>query len=314
MIGIYAIRNRKNKKIYIGQSIDIAKRWNEHIRDLEKGEHHSYLLQNDWNEYELKNFSFIILENLTPPSDFLYDENKLQLLLICREYYYSKELDTFKNGYNIEHTYESIMQGKYQNAKNPKNFKLDLEILVNQCPNLLNKEFDKTEILPYLSIMDKSLECNTNINQIKDKTENKNENENSAKKVLSQSNDVLTISKIRHLLPSDFTRKYEERVLYYAFIKMGFLYYETNEHNYRWRANNKGVESGYFYREIIGRSFRTYWTKRGIEKAIDIANNIDDYIEPNELTVSTDKYTIEKGLTKLTIRKELYDNTGDSVQ
>ena len=296
MIGIYAIRNRKNKKTYIGQSIDIIKRWNEHIKDLQKGEHHSYSLQNDWNEYELKNFSFVILEDLTLPASFLYDDKKMQLLLICREYYYCNALDTFKNGYNVDHTYESILKGTYQNAKNPANWKRDLEEMTNQYPNLLNKEFNIKSALPYISALKKSKVESGEINN-----------------TALQSNDILTIGKIRDLLPNSFSRKYEDCVLYYAFIKMGFLYYETKEHNYRWRANEKGIESGYFYREIMKRTIRTYWTKLGIEKAIDVANNIKDYISSDELVVSTSKYTIEKGLTKLTIRKELYDSTEDAT-
>ena len=30
--GIYLIRNLKNNKIYIGQSVDIKRRWQEHLR------------------------------------------------------------------------------------------------------------------------------------------------------------------------------------------------------------------------------------------------------------------------------------------
>ena len=33
MIGIYKITNLVNNKIYIGQSVDIARRFNEHMRE-----------------------------------------------------------------------------------------------------------------------------------------------------------------------------------------------------------------------------------------------------------------------------------------
>ena len=45
MIGIYAIRNTQNGKMYIGESIDIEKRWKNHQEDLDNGNHHSYKLQ-----------------------------------------------------------------------------------------------------------------------------------------------------------------------------------------------------------------------------------------------------------------------------
>jgi len=36
MIGIYAIRNTQNSKMYIGESIDIEKRWKSHQEDLDR--------------------------------------------------------------------------------------------------------------------------------------------------------------------------------------------------------------------------------------------------------------------------------------
>ena len=41
MIGVYAIRNTQNGKMYIGESIDIEKRWKNHQEDLDNGNHHS---------------------------------------------------------------------------------------------------------------------------------------------------------------------------------------------------------------------------------------------------------------------------------
>ena len=50
MIGIYAIRDTKNGKMHIGESIDIEQRWKAHQEDLDNGNHHSYKLQEDYDK------------------------------------------------------------------------------------------------------------------------------------------------------------------------------------------------------------------------------------------------------------------------
>ena len=55
--GIYQITNKVNNKIYIGQSIDIERRWNQH--KYGKG---SVVLMNAIKKYGLDNFEFKILE------------------------------------------------------------------------------------------------------------------------------------------------------------------------------------------------------------------------------------------------------------
>lgn len=47
---------------YIGQSVNIRKRWQEHKRELNKGTHHNDHLQNAWTLYGSKNFLFTVLE------------------------------------------------------------------------------------------------------------------------------------------------------------------------------------------------------------------------------------------------------------
>ena len=62
MIGIYCIENKINHMKYIGQSVNIRKRWQEHKRELNKGTHHNDHLQNAWTLYGSKNFLFTVLE------------------------------------------------------------------------------------------------------------------------------------------------------------------------------------------------------------------------------------------------------------
>jgi group I intron endonuclease len=51
MRGIYKITNIINSKVYIGESLDIIRRWEEHKVALNNNEHHSYKLQADWNKH-----------------------------------------------------------------------------------------------------------------------------------------------------------------------------------------------------------------------------------------------------------------------
>ncbi|KKL15910.1 hypothetical protein LCGC14_2500870 [marine sediment metagenome] len=55
--GIYAIRNIHNGHQYVGCSINIDRRIDQHKRDLSKGKHHSRYLQNAWNKYGASAFA-----------------------------------------------------------------------------------------------------------------------------------------------------------------------------------------------------------------------------------------------------------------
>ena len=59
--GIYMILNKINNKVYIGQSIDIYKRWTGHRKSLRDNIHDNKHLQSSWNKYGEDNFEFIIL-------------------------------------------------------------------------------------------------------------------------------------------------------------------------------------------------------------------------------------------------------------
>lgn len=78
MIGIYSIRNKVNGKLYIGQSIDIKRRWMEHRtpKNIQKDEP----LKNDIRRYGINSFEFSVICEC--------DIDKLDEL----EKYYIKEL------------------------------------------------------------------------------------------------------------------------------------------------------------------------------------------------------------------------------
>lgn len=58
MIGIYAIQNCVNGKIYIGQSIDIERRWQQEKKMKRLNEH----LLRAMKKYSVEKFSFYIIE------------------------------------------------------------------------------------------------------------------------------------------------------------------------------------------------------------------------------------------------------------
>ena len=91
--GIYMIQNTTNGKIYIGQAIDIEKRWKRHVWELDNNKHINKHLQRAWNKDKKENFKFDIICEC--------EENQLNTL----EQYYIFELITYdsKAGYNKQY-------------------------------------------------------------------------------------------------------------------------------------------------------------------------------------------------------------------
>lgn len=79
MIGIYEIVNKDTGKRYIGSSKQIEKRWEQHLQALEKGEHHSILLQRAWNKYGKECFEFIVKEECKEEELLRKEQNYLNL-------------------------------------------------------------------------------------------------------------------------------------------------------------------------------------------------------------------------------------------
>jgi group I intron endonuclease len=87
--GIYALYNMDNKKMYVGKSVNVYERIQDHNCALNNNKHTNSYLQNSFNKYK---FIYVTIEKC--------EEN----LLNEREIYYIKHLDTFANsrfGYNF---------------------------------------------------------------------------------------------------------------------------------------------------------------------------------------------------------------------
>ncbi len=88
--GIYKITNVINGKVYVGASINIIKRWNDHIdnaRNMNREEKYKTLYL-AFDKYGILNFNFQVLE--------FCDKN----LLSTRESFWISELNSYKLGYN----------------------------------------------------------------------------------------------------------------------------------------------------------------------------------------------------------------------
>lgn len=95
--GIYSILNKFDGKIYVGQSVNIHKRFIRHKSALKCNYHPNIHLQNSWNKYGKDSFEFNILE--------LCDEEKLD----DNEIWWINYFDStnLRNGYNIQSGGES---------------------------------------------------------------------------------------------------------------------------------------------------------------------------------------------------------------
>lgn len=129
MVGIYKITNNINEKSYIGQSVNIAKRWVAHKAAINKKNEHTYdyPLYRAFRKYGVDNFSFEVLEECSHEQ---LDE---------KEKYWISYYNTLDNGYN--QTYGG--DGSF-NRLNSEKLKLISEELRNTNRKMgdIAKDFD----------------------------------------------------------------------------------------------------------------------------------------------------------------------------
>jgi len=108
MRGIYKITNKLNDRVYIGESLNVERRWDEHLHSLNCNNHHSYKLQNDYNKHGKGIFTFEVIEELE--NDFPKMLDKYALLVL--EHVYINQHDSLKNGYNVEDSFQEVLDKK----------------------------------------------------------------------------------------------------------------------------------------------------------------------------------------------------------
>ena len=65
---IYAIQHNKTKRVYVGSSANVEKRYWQHIHSLRRNEHKVEDMQDDFNEYG-EDFSLFLLEEIVSYSE-----------------------------------------------------------------------------------------------------------------------------------------------------------------------------------------------------------------------------------------------------
>lgn len=104
--GIYKIINKVNEKYYVGSSINIYKRWNQHKSNLNRNIHTNDHLQKSWNKYGKNNFEFVIVEEISE-----------EQLLIVEQKYINECKNNSDISYNISNDAISPMKGRKHSEK-----------------------------------------------------------------------------------------------------------------------------------------------------------------------------------------------------
>ena len=80
MRGIYKITTLHNNKYYIGSSIDIEKRWRDHLSKMRMQKHANARLQNVYNKYGESDFAFIVLLEMPDASNIEIRQKEQEFL------------------------------------------------------------------------------------------------------------------------------------------------------------------------------------------------------------------------------------------
>lgn len=135
MTGIYKILNMVNNKIYIGQSVNIRRRWNNHKSNAFNTTCKSYNshLYRAIRKYGLENFSFEVIEEC--PKDRLNEREKYYI-----EFFNSNDPD---HGYNETNGYDQPQYG-FQGESHPRH-KLTADE-VYYIRERYNQHYDEKEV------------------------------------------------------------------------------------------------------------------------------------------------------------------------
>ena len=105
--GIYSITCKVNNKVYIGSSINIVKRWREHLSLLRSGKHPNQYLQHTFTKYGEESFSFSIVVGCEPEMLLIEEEKQIKIY------------NSFNDGFNLVETPTTNMLG-YEHTEETK--------------------------------------------------------------------------------------------------------------------------------------------------------------------------------------------------
>ena len=119
-MGIWLIRNLVNDKVLIGAALNLPGILNRHQFELQLGNHKCKALQADWNQLGSEQFTFEILDEISPRPDPAYDYRADLLLL--EDLWLEKLAPHGERGYNEpkkskEERLQMIMANRYSQAE-----------------------------------------------------------------------------------------------------------------------------------------------------------------------------------------------------
>ena len=309
MIGIYAIRNMQNGKVYIGKSEDILTRWSKHISTLNNHQHYCQQLQSDWDNQDINDFRFVILEQYVIPNNVFVNNLNLQMLLFCREYVNMKRYDAIHSGYNSELTLKEVLEPsndqsrqkyiRYQNNYAAQFYKDNKQLLLSQVLTLddfislvveTDQEIDPTN--KYYTFYGDQDCFDIKIKEYQDKLKKKNQEITDLKKqwhTLQNKSKLYKKNEVLKQLGTQFHYKYNSYVVYFADVKAGYLrrMFDVSKQHCKFEATKKGIDSGYYVEGKRSTNGFTngdaVLTEKGVARYKDIANHINQYISEDEL-------------------------------
>lgn len=116
--GIYEIRNIVNGKSYVGRSINLSKRLNDHLIYLRKGCHPNQHLQNSWNKYGSEQFEFNVLEHCEEFKLIKLEQSYLDKQLNSPELFYNRSKNAKNSGIPNEITRGKMSESAKRRGNN----------------------------------------------------------------------------------------------------------------------------------------------------------------------------------------------------
>ena len=114
--GIYLIHNTTNDKTYIGSSVNIQKRWGQHVSALNIHKHHNGHLQHAWEKYGQDAFTYRILEVVLDRTK-LHEREQFYINLLKPEYNIAQDVIGHMGLHPSEETRKKLSVAK-QGEKN----------------------------------------------------------------------------------------------------------------------------------------------------------------------------------------------------
>lgn len=74
-MGVFQIKNEINGRVLIGNSRNLENRYNSYVFQLNMGNYRNKALQEDWNKYGEKSFTYSILEEIEQDDNPFRDYN-----------------------------------------------------------------------------------------------------------------------------------------------------------------------------------------------------------------------------------------------